>query len=477
MPRKPEISKCRVTAYTSGSPYSVAMMSIDMRVGMLPIARLSGTTATSTVVRPLASDVLAAMKTRQQARLAGRTDTDVVVNAEDGFGRSLTFTGFLSAPVMDISRSFVSDRIAVLGADALIDGLDLSIYIPGLEAMRAEADGGPMAAAYSAVEEGDVIKALKEVTTVLMSDDSYQKALTEADTQSMKSLITRQHELNKGRPSEIWLGILDASDVVFDSWSKAMAEAEHQETIRNNIANQIGMMLIQKDSGFWNTIQRVSQALQMIYVPSPDGRGRFVRTDSRAMGNTTDIDLSGAQISLVDGSQRIMQPGGVVMVAAGIDRMRKESVSGNAIAAQYPDPLLSGYIHRDAVPMWLFDKYGTLLFSRDEPPPDDGLNLNLDDLKDRMESTEKTGVKSEDAMTVMLNELCEVIYNDIRLADSTATVVSPLSFAHEPGDRVSANLGNNLTITGFLSSVSHSVAINGKEFSGTTSYELTHVEY
>lgn len=481
MSSAPVIAQLGVTASYGGESYSVESFRVRMGINTLATATLVGIKKAAPVRMALAADVTTEMQSRQKARLAGRNLTDVEINATDGTGGKLRFTGFMTAPVMEISRNNIGDQMSVIAEDALIDGLDLGIYTTGPTAMRAETEAGPLAAAYAEAEAGYVLPMLRKITDVLIS--AYETTKNNAGTDSMRTLLTQQHKANTGKPLEIWHGLLQNGDAKFDSWASSIASSKD---LRRVLVERAGYLLQQGASGFWQVLNGVMAAFQLHYVPEPSGRGRIMLSKHKVGAPSGSVDIHATRISATDGSLKIMQPGGVVMITASAARARQEAQVGGStdpgtIAGQFPNPLLDGYVHREPAPFWLLGADGYPVVPMGEPASMelvDYVNYDLNQYMSRLKDEDRKKDDVNALTSTILNELCEIVFNQIRLADSTANITAPLNFNLKVGERLRMNFGSGASFTGFIDSVAHNIDLTGgTKIDSSTQMVVTHIEY
>lgn len=482
MSEKPQIKKIKVTVAMDGGGggmFSAETLRVKLDMNTLATATIAGLQSAEPVKLALAPDVFAAMRDKQKTRLAGRDRADVSIYAEDGSGGTLSFVGFMTAPVLEISRNHIADSMSVLAEDALVDGLDLSIYSKGGASMREETDKGPLAEAYGAAEEGQALEMLSKITEVLVG--AYEESLNAAPTPSLQKLLEQQHGLNTKRPLEIWKGILSNGEAKFEAWAAAIAASGD---LKRTIVDRAGNLLQQRASGFWQTLNGVLGAFQLHYVPSPDGRGKITLSSDKVGEPTGSYTAHASSVSLSDGSVKLMQPGGVVMLAPSAKRLRPETSGGDprlpgSIAGQFPRDLLDGYIHREPPPFWLLGPEGDPMVPMDSPPGESGeLNLDLEQYKERIDDADKKKDDLDDTTSGILNELCEIIFDQIRLGDSTASVTVPLDFTVPIGRRLTFDFGDGAKFVGFIDGVMHNIDLTGgKQLSSSTQLSLTHIEY
>lgn len=473
----------RIEASINGGEYSPIELQCNLSVNTFP--SLVATVAPDadgdiSVKAPVSQEVLGRIARLQAARLAGRSEPDMEVEATDGIGGSLSYRGFVSAPVLDVTTASTGDQLSSVGRAAYLDALDLSIYRAGYEAARPETEDGlgPIPAA-----TGDLAASMAAVTKALV--DNYDNTLASEPEQIARDMLELQHGINQGGPLGIWEEMLGDSDVSFEAWSDMI---DLHPAVGAHIADSIRHAITSSTPGFWNKLRSLMGAFQMFYIPSMSGAGRLARNDAKVGEPTVSVEVSARGLGVSDGSPRILQPGGVAMVGASLPSSRPETDYGleQRVFAFAPSPLLPGFIQRENIPFWLLRPGGIpVLGSEIDAGASGSKNLSLPDRADRIEK----GAEFEDKIAVasrgVMTEMCEVIFKDIQLEHSTASATIPLSFG--AGDLV----GQRATVrvrgeggdgggsfTAFVAGVTHSVQLTrGKEMNSFTKLHLTHAKF
>lgn len=247
-------------------------------------------------------------------------------------------------------------------------------------------------------------------------------------------------------------------------------------------------MLTSKTPGFWNTARAMMASFQMYYIPDMSGAGRFARADLKVGEPQGVVDVSTSSLSIADGSPRLLQPGGVVMYASAPPSPRPSLVGPPPrLMAYFPNPILSGFIHKEAPPFWMLDQRGYPAINKAEidETGDSEKDLSLAEVKKRLAAGEELGTKLAKSIGGVMTEYCEVVFKDIQLAQSTAVMSLPLNFSVSGllGSRVTVNvLGSEDSAGGsfeaFVSSITHKVELTqGSSLSSSTSLRCSHVKF
>ncbi len=478
MSSTPKIAK--IKASIEGREVSPEGMRVTTAVNSVPVISTSVNAKSGSVIqRPASETTLSVIREAQKERLAGVKEPNIKLQAEDGNGGNISFSGFLTAPVVEISRHNVGNDLTILGEDGVLDSLDFSIYRLGAQSSRADTIAGEefyFPTIPSAVG-GDVPATLTAITDTLLR--SVGSAITAEPDKLLKEVIRNQDEINNGKPIEAWRKVLANSDVRFEAWAEAFKLNKYYS---RRVSEVMFRMLCEKSGGFWSTFNALMASFQMHYVPSLSGSGKLMRNDTKASKVEGSLDVSVIRMTLSDGSHRLLQPGGVVMLAPAAKSSRKDTSNSRfVVAAQYPDVLLPGYVQRENCPQWLTSPEGAPILGSDigkKGGAAGGVNLSLSALQSRQETVyeyvEKVGAASSGIMT----EMCKVMFEEMQLAHSTASITTNLDFTVPVGIRKTINVRGGGSFEGFIRAVTHTVDLReGKQLNSNTTIELSHVRY
>lgn len=469
-----ELRKPSVVLVTEGGQASAEGISITLEVDTVPAATMTLHRGEE-IQKPLAADVIARMRQYQATRLAGKSAPDTQIEVSDGAGNTLVFVGYAAAPVLGISKGSTNEQIHVVGKDSIMDSLDLSIYDP-LPARTEEIDRTEGYTQTPIETDGDVPRMISEIVDTIFSN--YPATLENTDRESFKRLLTAQHAINGAEPYTALSDILFRSDVKYESWPALISEYPILSTA---IVQHTLEMLQQASGSFWSTLNGLMQDFQMFYRPDPEASGALFRNDLKLTGETAKtIHITQAQIT--DGSQRLLQLGGVVVIGpvmADYFAEEQESLEKGGIVGQWPEVLGKGFIKRLPPPAWITCG-GQLPFSEVDEKAEASNKVYdiavyvaaLAGIKLKMKKADKTiGEK-------VLSEYARVIYTDKRLADSTATISIPLDVSIKVGMRYRFQLEDGGSFVGFLRGLTHSLQLQGgKTLNQGTQLFLTHIEF
>jgi hypothetical protein len=474
-----------ISAQINDGEYSPISLQLKMDVNTFPSATVNIAEAKEkvSVKTPVSNKVIDRIGKLQSQRLAGRQEPDFKVTAEDGIGGSMTFSGYIVTPILEITKYTTIDRLSAIGEVAQIDALDLSIYDCAHSSRRKDTLS-PMEP-IKAVKSGQIDKILAEVTDVLVGN--FDVVLSAEHMPVAQQLLEIQHEINNSRPLEIWKEILSESNVKYSSWDAAFELSPH---ISKAFPERIKAFLTAKNSGFWGHLQTLMSSFKMYYIPSFDGLGKLERGDKKMLDPQLTIAISASGISLSDGSTRILAPGGVVMSTQGATSRRQESQPDPdlpRIMAYAPDPLQAGFIYQEPVPFWLLRESGKAIFNSEAGTnqASGSVNLDLNEREQRRTEGHKYKVEVDTVSEGIMTELCDITFKELQLRNSTAVLTLPLTFQWNDyiGRRATVKIKSNAEegdgqFTAFISGITHNIDLQqGKQLKSSTEMRLSHADY
>jgi hypothetical protein len=481
-----------IAATINGGEFSPEGLRFEMDVNSFPMvsANIAETNGQESVKVPISPEVLARIGELQKSRLAGRITPDFSVEAEDGIGNNINYTGFISAPILELTQVNTAEKLASVGVAALLDSLDLSIYKAGYVTEREEVSSNPGQNQFDPIpssRDGNITRTLEQVTNILVGNfDRTMKGETRALT---KKLFAITHEINTSGPLAVWNEMLLASDVKYESWEKAFRKCP---PMARQLTERVRTILGDRTPGFWNKVRAFMSAFQMHYIPSFDGVGRFERADKKVAEANDNIELSVSGFSVADGSPRLLHPGGVVMSGSATAAHRPEgAISLPSVVAYWPNPLLRGFIQHEVPPFWLLRNDGIPVMGSEvetKAVPSGGsapANLSLPALKVRTENAVKYRKEVDDLSEGIMTELCKIMFEDMRLAQSTVGMTLPLNFRMSDyiGKRVNVKINGqdpslDSSFEAFVQGITHSVDLRaGKQLSSFTQMRLSHAKF
>lgn len=482
------VRKPSVTISAPGGAVSAEGITFIASVNSAPTVEVLLRRAKGDVVRPLSQEVVAAMKAIQISRFAlkdGKPDT--TVTADDGNGGKLEFSGFTVAPVLEQSTVSSSETVNVVGVDAFLNGLGLSIYHSRSEKVRDE-ELEKLFKLTPSRATGDIIAIMSEVTNVLV--DNRGATLKKAESPSHANVIQKKHEANKAG-LDVWAYLLSQSDVTFpDTWA---ALFKKYPNLGKAVVERVKTMLQQKTNSFWDILNGLGSEFLFFYRPMMDGStGMLVRVDKKLRDDgAKKLDAGVTRFSATDGNPSMLPLAGVVIYGPALQGLRNEEEPAmiNVPVGQFPVELTPGYFQETQAPAWLTaGKVGFTPFATAEvlSPPNPGSgakekkNLDPSEYKKGQAELKQAIADVSRGLSAILQDLAEVMYNDMKYADSTATLEIPLDFTIEVGVRYNFSTGgeDGGQFSGFVRALRHSLQLQGgATLSSGTTLSLTHINY
>lgn len=482
------IRKPFVSITSPGGDVSAEGITFVASVNSAPTVEVILRRAKADVVRPLSKEVVDAMKTIQASRFKlkdGKPDTTIV--ADDGNGGKLTFSGFAISPVLEQSTVSSSESLNVVGMDAFLNSLGMSIYHSRSETIRAQ----ELATLFKKTPSratGDIIAMMSEVTNVLVGN--LKATLAEVTSDAHENVIQQKHAANKVG-LEAWAYLLSQSDVTFpDTWA---ALFKKYPELGKAVVERIKTMLQQKTSNFWDILNGLGAEFLFFYRPMMDGStGSLVRVDKKLRDDgAKKLDAGVTRFSATDGNPSMLPLAGVILYGPTLQGIREQEKPAmvNVPVGQYPVEITPGFFQETQAPAWLMaSKVGFTAFATKEilTPAEPGAagkekkNLDPAEYKKGQTDLRKAIAEVSSGLSAILQDLAEVMYKDMKYADSTATLEIPLDFTIEVGVRYNFSTGgeDGGQFSGFVRGLRHSLQLQGGATltSGTT-LSLTHINY
>lgn len=476
--RKPSV---KITA--PGGDVSAEGITFIAAVNSAPTVEVILRRAKDIVVEPLSADVIAAMKAMQQARFSARSgEPDTTVTADDGDGGTLTFKGFLTAPVLEQSKISSAETANVVGSDAFLNGLGLSIYNSRPQNVRDE-EIDKLFEKTPSRASGDVAGLINEVTDVLVSN--YQATLDKAETPSLKNVLEKKHQANT-TALKVWRDILAGSDVRYTEWQSAFGKLPK---LGEAVAERVKELLQQRTASFWDVLNGLGSEFLFFYRPKMDGSsGTLVRADTKVKDDgQRSLDAGVVRYSGTDGSPSMLPLGGVIVYGPPMPFLREEEkpYAVTTVVGQWPVEIAPGYFQEVSAPAWMaaggFTSFETETSTEASTGAAAGGKKNLDptNYKERRTGRKEKLTAVEGDMTKLLQDFAKVMYDDMKLADSTATLEIPLNFKIEVGVRYKFTTGKDGgAFTGFVRALRHTLHLQGgTTLTSGTVLSLSHIQY
>lgn len=445
----------KISGRLNDAAVSVESVTVFLQVDSIPKCVVQVAESTGQTVREmLSADVLGKMRERQVRRLAGVEQPDATLTLEDGQGNTIAFNGYFVAPAMSLQGDGRASQIAIAGVDSAINGLDMSIYLGrkvfnNFDATRMEAEA-------PSLSSGSVTGILNNLSGALL--ETLDAAISEEADETSREIVRLTHR-NNVIGLKLWRSILNAQEVKYEALTELL-NGPFAPVVKREMVYSLTQIMQSKVSGFWSTLTTIMEHFKLCYIPSTSGSGKFQRRDEKVLREPTkEIVVSATAVGFNDGSDAILQLGGVVMMAPGSDfATRAEAAKSAAVSAAYPATFDKGYVHREPAPQWMVDP---VYLSKPGDTAAGGMVYDLDQCAADTAAGEKEHVKVNAQYSAVLNEMCRVVYDDLQLASSSASVTLPLQTDIDVGERVRFVLREGGSFTGFLSAVTHTMQVTG----------------
>lgn len=475
------VRKASVEITAPGGKGSAEGITITAAVDTVTSVQVVMHRATGKVVRPLAGTMLKAMADVQKARFEPKVQPDTSVTASDGNGGTFSFRGYSVAASLGQSKVSNEETIHVIGFDSQLDGLNMSIYGSRADQRRAETPETSYTATPNS-KTGNIAQLILEISDVLYGN--FQATLDDAQNGPLKELLQRKHESNH-LPLEIWTHVLRNSKVDYPEWAAAFAE---RPMLRISAAERTKEMLQQKSSSFWSTVAGLGAEFQFFYRPKmTGGPGGFFRADVKTGPPVRTIPLGVTRFSASDGSTSTLPLAGVVLFGPPQPGWRMEDApigTSGAVIGRWPPAPATGFYFQSSPPSWLETAGGFLALAPSAiqgPPAPATAPKNYDPAGygERRTGLRADGIAAGDLVGQMLQAYAKVMYEDMKYADSTATLELPLDFTLEVGVRYKFELvKEGASFTGFVRALSHTLQLQGgTSMVSYSTLTLTHVIY
>lgn len=453
---------------------------INMELGSVASASISHVNNEGArVIKMGSAEAIARSAALQNLRFTVREKPDVSITADDELYGTMEFTGFLSTPGLDGSRTTFNEQASVVGDDAILNTLDFSIYEPELFGESEEA--ATVVGNVPLPSDGKITAYLAAVSKTLY--ENFSITVEKTTNEQMRALKVQQHTLN-GPGYRQWLAVLENSDVEFETWGEVLGK---YPAVQEALAIRVVAMLKNKTSGFWPVMNSLTSEFKMVYVPAYNGPGKLISILDRAQaGNARSLKVSSDKVFFSDGSGNLLPLGGVTVTAApAAENEREETAqSSETVAAFWPKPMVPGYIHQMAPPSWLTNVKGQLLVTAGEASKGGDSRSGTKDYtlsKAEAQATTRTTLKeSLDKVrgTKILEEFARVEYEDLILGATSCAVETPLNYSLIIGERVTVEISDGAGFEGFVSGLSHNFSLqNGSQVDAYSRITFTHVKY
>ena len=467
---------------------TMAGITLTLAVNSVASANVSVFPAGGADVRQiLTAQTLGAMAQAQKARFVRPMKPDSTINFRVN-DTNMKMSGFGVSPSIYSSKQRFETGFSVVGEDAALDGIDMSIYqyapvfgkvLDGGEypTLRAVFDAG------GNQKTGDFCGLLKSVTEKLVSYFSnVQKAAEKYPTHL--AALNIQHTLNLQLLPR-WYAVLANSKVKYPEWGVMFSLLGD---LGDGMINRI-LANFSQPGGFWGVLQGIFSEFRVVYVPSLSGPGKLVKMeDKMLLVNSTPVDLHATGFTLSDGSSKLLPLGGIMVSGSPPHTLQpEERLNGDLSAgmlARYPATLQSGFMLTIPVPMWVATggklvtaalADAVLTSAMIDPfivsPVAQAAKTASDNLLKR--SALEGGLES-----TFLVKYAKSVYEEVQYSDSKVHVtLAAMPGQLEAGERRLFKTSDGGSFTGFVQSVAFSMSLSADQLSVSAAVELSHVKF
>jgi len=462
----------------SAGDAAVSELTLTSTVGMVPTAQISYHIKEGQVQPVLGSTITDTAKSQQDTMFSDRRQPDTTLTAEDGQGNTLTFSGFLVAPGVRASTGHFARTANVVGAATLLTPLDLSIYKPavfhkvsdkglGTEDFAGDAEG-------SAGDLGGMMQEMIDATI-----KNFGPTEQETPEGLSRQILQTKHSVNETAVAVI-TEILGNSDLSFDNWSTF----DNYERLKINLFTSLRQMLQQHQRDFWSVLQVIMQEFYLIYIPSWEDSGKFIKSSERSEGSEDEKVIEVTDVSIVAGGISVLPLTAVAVKGPVLPRVPDKDnqdarFMGRArIIAAHPEDFGTGRIEEVHLPNWIGSDRAVLNYL-EAGEASSGVTLDLEAFQGEVEEQDTTSKDGGNEIgESILTEFAKNAYEDLKYANSTATVQVALNFSIEPGVRATVNIKNGGSFSGFIHSVKHGLNLtSGNSLDTYTTISFTHVKF
>lgn len=480
-----DIRKPTVTITAPGGTVSAEGIVLSASINSAPVANVILRRASNTVEAPLSKDTINRMRELQQLRFAARSGAaDSQVNVDDGNGGKLAFKGYLTAPALEHSEDASSETVSVVGQDAIIGILNLSMYLTSPTTLRGEVPNSILPTPIA--EDGNLSNLILRISDAIVNN--YQETYNKTLSQPSKDYLEIKHTINNiALPG--WRQILRNNALVHASWADTL---KTYPNVGVQLSERIKALLQQQSANFWDVVNALGAELLFFYRPNVDGSfGAVVSAadkvdDELAIDSADTISDGFVRYSGTDGNRAMLPLTGVVVKGVKLEALRAEVDALPNIVGQWPLQLSTGFVQEIAAPAWLVTGAGNafLPFATRttyeklavRPPKK---RFNLINYRDRRTQTiKKIEIDGSNSLTTMLQSIAKLTYDDMRLMDSVVSLSVPLNFSVKIGVRYKFHVEDGGSFNGFVNAVRHSLQLqNGNQLSSGTVLNLSHITY
>jgi len=427
----------------------------------------------------------------QRYLFKARTEPDATITitgATSSGGSSLEFNGYLAAPGVQQYYGNFAPTVNFVGEAAACDNLYLSFYkATNEDDLRSALPqlNGDGAEAMDSVEVGDMADMIKDVFNIIV--ESIGDTVADAVSEETIKIINARHKANTAI-KKTFLEILENSkDLKFEHWD--LIKERHD--MKWQIIERIRAALQQPTASFWSSFSALLAEFSLIYVPEFDGVGFLKKSSDRFTDDPESMEIAPISMRMDCGNSSVLPVTQVVVQGPMEDDLRPEDEATQVqhnrthTLVAWPKDLDDklGMVINIPAPFWFDLK--THPDAYEKPTEESEGDPDKPDLDPTNYKEEKTTDRQKRKQTTkkvvnILEEWAELRFNEMKYADSTASITLPMDLNLRPGSRYEFTIaGTSSKFTGYMHGVSHALQLSpdGNSCSFSSSIYVTHIKF
>ena len=461
-----------------GKKFIAVEVTLQGSVNSVPTASVRGhfaedaTATMSSAEIPLAKIIALAADYQNYLLNTERLTPDVIIHMTDGAGGKSTFEGFLSAPSFGAVAGSISVSFQAVHRVSILSAFDGSIY------------------AHSALQNERVL--LK----MALTKTGFAGLLLEVLTGAIKKFKETKGYLTGNAVRDITLPLIHARNQKVLPYVKSILELSDESTMYPEAAKAIKQVdqqalkltLLQCFTSGDNLLSGLLGGFNSAF-PCLFAAGFIAGVPAAGFSLVDAVNVAGTDVDLPADGLTFSAGGSYSLPIRGVfittDLAYKTGTeAGGAInhlekiCAYYPpntNMAAGGNFVRIGAPSWIPDpvplglKLEVLNNLKAADKPD------IATIKESEIKLANLFAKSVNVVQILLDRYARSQFNYMALANTQASINTPLSLGLHIGRVYNVTAGGTKMLTGFLQSVTHSIAINNNTAQATTSATFSHV--
>jgi hypothetical protein len=419
-----------------------------------------------------------------------RPSTDATISLADGKGKTLTTSGYITAPGYVLNDAMAAASHSAVGQSALLSNLRTDVYQSTIPNTKSTGQDPQNHWDDTDLFETSIAGWMQEILKRLINRWKYSPTYGSTLDQTVAQVV---HYANWAA-LQAFNRLCEVSKASTQIPEMQVLSQEKHAAIRKSICSMFANAFLQSGDDFFQVLLGICNQFQLLYVPTMDGYGRLITGEyvNTPMGSKV---LDAKEIQLQAGTramlpvQQVLITGmpGLSCQVVGSQPEPGSVAANNAIPQSVPAGVVifpekgwtGGAIISRPAPAWLPNSLTSGVSSATTISGNDP-NLYITDYINGRKSLAATIVtgKETDVRQIMLRH-AKNVYVDQALAGATAQLELPLDLDWEVGQTyivkgLSGGKPVNL-FQGFLASATHFIN-GGSRPSCGTSLQFTHVQ-